>query len=226
MTRIASTNPSNRIWFCGLAVGAASALLACGGPVPYGTSQIGGAGANGGGGINLSTNGAGAGSGTSTGAGGGDGCSNDVQAVVRDFRGWASSASDPGGAAPKHPDFEPNIILAETGIAASTLGADQKPVFANTAGIQTVQSADTFAQWYRDVDGVNMRFPVTLPLTADSTAAAWSTTTRPTSRSTTKAGATKARPTTIPLPPRSTRPSPTRAAKPSRSSATMMCSCT
>ena len=172
MTRLANPSQLNRTGLLVIAIGAASALLACGGPVPYGTSQIGGTGANGpsgAGGIDLNPNGSGGGSGTGTGAGGGNGCSSDVQAVVRDFRGWASSASDPGGAAPKHPDFEPNLILAEKGIAAATLGSDQKPVFANTAGIQTVQSADTFAQWYRDTDGVNMRFPITLPLTADST---------------------------------------------------------
>jgi fibro-slime domain-containing protein len=90
-----------------------------------------------------------------------------VKAVIRDFRGWASSASDPGGAADKHPDFEPAVKTAETGIAASTLGSDQEPVFGNTPGIQTVTSADTFAQWYHDVDGVNMRFEITLPLTPD-----------------------------------------------------------
>jgi fibro-slime domain-containing protein len=30
-----------------------------------------------------------------------------------------------------------------------------------------VTSADTFSQWYRDVDGVNMRFPIPLQLTPD-----------------------------------------------------------
>ncbi len=47
--------------------------------------------------------------------------------MIRDFRGWPSSASDPGGAADKHPDFEPAVKIAEKGIAASTLGSDQSP---------------------------------------------------------------------------------------------------
>ncbi len=39
MTRIPSTNQSSRIWFCGVALGAGSTLLACGGPVPIGISS-------------------------------------------------------------------------------------------------------------------------------------------------------------------------------------------
>jgi fibro-slime domain-containing protein len=145
-----------------IAIGAASTLVACGGPVPYGVSLTKTSGPNGSAGaINLSTNGSG-----TAGAGGGNGCNNAVQAVIRDFRGWASSASDPGGAAPKHPDFEPAVKTAEKGIAASTLGSDQKPAFGNNP-VQTVTSADTFSQWYRDVDGVNMRFPIPLQLTPD-----------------------------------------------------------
>jgi fibro-slime domain-containing protein len=88
--------------------------------------------------------------------------------VIRDFRGWNSSASDPGGAATKHPDFEPAVKTAEKGIAASTLGTDQKPVFGNTAGIQTVSSADSFSQWYHNDDSVNMRFEIQLTLTPDA----------------------------------------------------------
>jgi len=168
MTRTRSTIRWNPTWLCGIAIGAASTLSACGGPVPIGSSANLGNGNNGGGGtINLGTKP----SGTSTGVGVGDGtgCDNNIKAVIRDFRGWASSASDPGGAADKHPDFEPAQKVAEQGIAAATLGSDQKPTFANTAGIQSVTSADTFSQWYRDTDGVNMPFPVDLPLTADPT---------------------------------------------------------
>jgi len=173
MTRIPSTNRSNRTWFCGIAMGAISTLAACGGPVPM-EGETGGAsgshGSVGAGGISLSTNGSGSGGGaTGTGSGGGSTCPNSVQALVRDFRGWDSSASDPGGAATKHPDFEPAVKTAEKGIAASTLGSDQRPVFGNTPGIQTVQSADTFEQWYHDhiADNINMRFEIALPLTPD-----------------------------------------------------------
>lgn len=169
MTRLPNPSRLNRSWLLAIAVGTASALVACGGPVPYGKSGNGGAGAygpNGGGGINLNTSGAGAGSGTSTGAGGGSGsdCPNYVVAVIRDFRGTPGSNGEP-----KHPDFEPGVYVAEKGIAAATLGADQKPVFANTAGIQTVSSADSFSQWYHNDDSVNMRFEINLPLTPDAT---------------------------------------------------------
>jgi len=162
MTRIPITSRLHQASLLVIAIGAASTLVACGGPVPYGVSLTKTSGPNGSAGaINLSTNGSG-----TAGAGGGNGCNNAVQAVIRDFRGWASSASDPGGAAPKHPDFEPAVKTAEKGIAASTLGSDQKPAFGNNP-IQTVTSADTFSQWYRDVDGVNMRFPIPLQLTPD-----------------------------------------------------------
>jgi len=151
-----------------LAIGAAFTALACTGPEPLGSDlQAGGSGSHGpnpGGGIDLNP-GSGGGS-LATGGTGGD-CQNQVIAVIRDFRGWDSTASDPGGAATKHPDFEPAVKQPESGIAAATLGSDQKPVFGNTAGIQTVTSADTFAQWYRDVDGVNMHFQINLPLTSD-----------------------------------------------------------
>ena len=162
MTRIPITSRLHQASLLVIAIGAASTLVACGGPVPYGVSLTKTSGPNGSAGaINLSTNGSG-----TAGAGGGNGCNNAVQAVIRDFRGWASSASDPGGAAPKHPDFEPAVKTAEKGIAASTLGSDQKPAFGNNP-VQTVTSADTFSQWYRDVDGVNMRFPIPLQLTPD-----------------------------------------------------------
>ena len=175
MTRTPSTNRSNRTWFCGIATGAVSTLLACGGPVPVGSSLLlagsGAQGSNAAGGIQLSTNGSGTGSGGSTGAGGGDGstCPNSVLALIRDFRGWDSSDTDPGGAATKHSDFEPAVKTAEKGIAASTLGCDQRPVFGTTANIQTVASADSFEQWYHDhiADNINMRFEIALPLTPD-----------------------------------------------------------
>ena len=161
MTRIPNTNRSNRTWFCGIAMGAISTLAACGGPVPM-EGETGGAsgshGSVGAGGISLSTNGSGSGGGaTGTGSGGGSTCPNSVQALVRDFRGWDSSASDPGGAATKHPDFEPAVKTAEKGIAASTLGSDQRPVFGNTPGILTETTAElavalTFAAARRVVE--------------------------------------------------------------------------
>ena len=169
MTSLANPSRLNLTRLFVLAIGAAFTALACTGPEPLGSDlQSGGSGSHGpnpAGGIDLNP-GSGGGSLATGGAGGA--CQNQVIAVIRDFRGWDSQASDPGGAATKHPDFEPAVRQPESGIAAVTLGSDQEPVFGNTAGIQTVTSADTFAQWYHNVDGVNMHFEITLPLTPDT----------------------------------------------------------
>ncbi|HSC86086.1 MAG TPA: fibro-slime domain-containing protein [Polyangiaceae bacterium] len=67
-------------------------------------------------------------------------CANVLRVVVRDM------SSD-------HPDFgqgaesTPNIVT-------DTLGEDRKPVFKGPA--DTVQSADSFNEWYNSVDGVNV----------------------------------------------------------------------
>jgi fibro-slime domain-containing protein len=73
----------------------------------------------------------------------------DVPAVIRDFTD-------------DHPDFE-DAIGAETGLVAPTLGPDRKPVHTGTG--RTVTSAQSFAQWYRDVPGVNASTTIRLPLT-------------------------------------------------------------
>lgn len=89
-----------------------------------------------------------------------DGCESHIVATVRDFR------SD-------HPDFQVYSGSAETtGLVAATLGADVKPVFASTGEgtqyNQQITSADTFAQWYRNVPGVNLEFQEELPLTPNA----------------------------------------------------------
>ncbi len=90
-------------------------------------------------------------------AGPGGGC--DVMlAVVRDFKGINEDAG--------HPDFEAfSGKGATTGLVATALGADRKPVYASHCeaqpdrklcpyGQQTTSVAD-FDQWYRFTDGVN-----------------------------------------------------------------------
>jgi fibro-slime domain-containing protein len=48
------------------------------------------------------------------------------------------------------------------------LGADSKPVYAGGAsGTPTTHSQELFDQWYRDVDGVNLHFDISIPLTSD-----------------------------------------------------------
>jgi fibro-slime domain-containing protein len=69
-----------------------------------------------------------------------------------------------------HPDFEkPEFMgagsLDDRGIVAAALGADRKPTYAGpTTGTTTTTGPDAFAQWYRDVAGVNQgtEFPIQL----------------------------------------------------------------
>lgn len=87
---------------------------------------------------------------------------NVIQATIRDFRG----KNQAGG----HPDFQAyaNSNVPVPGLVAAGLGADAKPVYADVGshpkGPQTTSKAD-FDQWYRDVDGVNLKFVIELPLT-------------------------------------------------------------
>jgi fibro-slime domain-containing protein len=70
-----------------------------------------------------------------------------------------------------HIDFE-NVVASEKGIAAPRLGPDGKPVYGThpNANTFTTHGAAAFAQWYRDVPGVNRTEVDTLVVTrsADS----------------------------------------------------------
>ncbi len=121
----------------------------------------------------------------------GDGCSSDCQVetgytctdtaqtpsttlaipvLYRDlmYNGTPAESGHPAG----HPDFEnpaftPNAGGAVTGLIASQLGNDGKPIFASTQGSGAhpfITSVDTFASWYHD-DPLNMVVPSTLTLT-------------------------------------------------------------
>lgn len=82
---------------------------------------------------------------------GGGGACADLVAVIRDFRA-------------DHPDFEANLG-SQTGIVEDMLGPDGKPVYAPSGPTSVTAGQAEFDQWYRDVDGVNLRFEVPLPLT-------------------------------------------------------------
>jgi fibro-slime domain-containing protein len=112
-----------------------------------------------GGTISLGTASA-AGSSASSGSGSAQSCDNTstITAVVRDFRGWTDDKGT------KHPDFENGNWVVDRGIVKPDLGSDQKPVYANSGATKTVSGADSFNQWYRDVDGTNMRFEIPLQL--------------------------------------------------------------
>jgi fibro-slime domain-containing protein len=175
MTKLPTAGQPNLASLTAIAIGGISTLLACtSGPVPLGSSLSGGN-------PSPSNSGTSASGGTSTdqgsspvkpidfttvpveaGVGGAPGgstaCSDDLLVVYRDFR----SAADATG--PRHPDFE-NVMADDRGLVQPMLGSDQKPVYAPAGASRTVSGADSFNQWYRDVDGVNIRFEETLPLT-------------------------------------------------------------
>lgn len=71
-----------------------------------------------------------------------------------------------------HPDMEPCDdegvdCSSERGLVAPLLGDDDKPVFVSAArdDDSTIQSEETFDQWFRDVEGVNVAIPFDLRLT-------------------------------------------------------------
>ena len=101
---------------------------------------------------------------SSTGAGddtdGGVDCGG-LPVVLRDFQS-------------AHPDFEAFWgSNAFTGLVLPDLGADRKPVYNPTpvappgynGSFTQITSADSFAQWYADVDGTNVRVETELELT-------------------------------------------------------------
>ena len=79
----------------------------------------------------------------------------DVTGTVRDFK----RGDQAGG----RPDFE-TFLGSDPGIVQSTLGADQKPVYAGQAGNPTTTGQTNFDQWYRNVAGVNESTPLTITL--------------------------------------------------------------
>ena len=117
------------------------------------TAAGGGAGtgsdASGSGGIDLTV---GVGGSTSVGVGGSTDCSGGLTVIVRDFT-------------TSNHDFEPGISADDTGIVLPDLGADGKPVYAGNPTTPTTHGKESFDQWYRDVEGVNINIPIKIQLT-------------------------------------------------------------
>jgi fibro-slime domain-containing protein len=89
-------------------------------------------------------------------------CNHELHPTIRDFRGYSAASG------PRHPDFEAPNVTSYKGIVQPLLGADQKPVYAPAGATPATTSKANFDQWYRDVDGINLRFDdVVLPLTQD-----------------------------------------------------------
>jgi fibro-slime domain-containing protein len=84
-----------------------------------------------------------------------------LMATVRDFRGY--DALD----MPRHPDFE-GVFTSHQGIVAELLGSDGTPTYAPVGATPATTGPTEFASWYHDTPGVNQRFDVSLPLTADA----------------------------------------------------------
>ena len=62
-----------------------------------------------------------------------------------------------------HPDFG-EVVADDRGIVENFIGPDGKPVYAHgETGTVTTTGQANFDQWYRDVEGVNQRFELTLP---------------------------------------------------------------
>ncbi len=111
----------------------------------------------------------------STGSGsGGDGtdekCDSVIEVVYRDF----TEAHPDFEWGPKH-DFYGDQV--RTALVEPTLSSDMKPIFKSATGCPNppdcnwgdikpeIESAATFDQWYRTVEGVNVEVQKTLPLT-------------------------------------------------------------
>ena len=92
-----------------------------------------------------------------------------IPVLYRDlmYNGTPAGSDHPAGHADfENPAFTPSTGSAVTGLVASQLGADGKPVFASTQGSGAhpfITSADTFASWYHD-DPLNKVVPLTLTL--------------------------------------------------------------
>jgi len=81
-----------------------------------------------------------------------------LKATIRDFNDT-------------HPDFErPMGSMPDEGIVESTLGADDKPVYAGHPTTPTTSGKYYFDTWYRDTKGINLSTTITIPLTPSSKA--------------------------------------------------------
>lgn len=90
----------------------------------------------------------------------------EVPVTLRDF------ISLPTGDGVRHPDFQRDGGGFKTGMVEKTLDSHGKPVFSGTCDgscTPSITSQDTFNQWYRDTQGVNLTkiIPISLGKQAD-----------------------------------------------------------
>jgi fibro-slime domain-containing protein len=91
-----------------------------------------------------------------------------IRGIVRDFR----RGDKPDG----HPDFETKMGSGEKGIVEPKLDARGRPRLAE-GEFDSIYSEESFSQWYRDVEGVNQTFEVTLELSKEDGYQVFGTTT-------------------------------------------------
>ncbi len=130
-----------------------SLSVGCGDSSESGVGGKGGGTSSGDGGSDGSGGNPFAGSGGSSSGQGGN-CAVNLTGTVRDFKAFNGGAG--------HPDFETFGGTGLDGIVELDLGADHKPVYAHPGGTAHTTGPAEFAQWFNDVDGVNMAFPFTI----------------------------------------------------------------
>ena len=77
------------------------------------------------------------------------GCGTTILAVIRDFQADELNFENPALS---------NKSTDDPGIVATTLGADQKPVYAQSGATATIQDGPSFDTFFRNVPGVNQPF--------------------------------------------------------------------
>jgi fibro-slime domain-containing protein len=125
------------------------------GSTPSTTTGAGGAvgsgGSGAGGGIDITVGSGGSASNGSGTAGSGGNCDGMLPVTIRDFQAY-------------HTDFE-TFLGDDKGIVKPDLGADGKPVYNGNPTTATTTGKANFDEWYRDVPGANLPFPIILQLT-------------------------------------------------------------
>ena len=127
---------------------ASGGAAASGGSDPFGNATMKPAGSSAPRAGSGAKSGSGAGGSAAQGDGGGP-CDTSLRLVVRDFT-------------EAHADFEHYTGAGLDGIVENDLGGDRKPVYAHDAGTALTTGPEEFAQWYRDVAGVNQRVEVAI----------------------------------------------------------------
>ena len=87
-----------------------------------------------------------------------------IPLIYRDFRGRDLAADPANGLPAGHPDFQLDPVNDDRGIVGGLLGANKKPVYAPAMSSRTTTGSAAFAQWYTDVDRVNISIADTLTL--------------------------------------------------------------